>query len=1282
MVDNNADFSSPIGTTVNITADSIRIDQLTNHNSMLDNVQYYWKVAATDNHELQGIFTSGNESFWFNSVNNPPPTPSSLRPLAGGTVHPSDSLKWTAGLDADPFDTTTFVIEISLTSNFSILLSSDTTRSSFVILNRLPNYRLLQDNTILYWRVHGIDQSDVSSGLAGGALQTLTYRSTAPALPVAWSPPNNAIFYPSEQLSWTASIDADAGLEDTLYYVLALSLVSDFSTLLSTDTSVDTFRTIEELDGYSLFPNNAQYYWRMRTVDNHRTQSAWSNGFNFILNKSNQRPPEPVILSPVDTAVADSSSRFVWHRSIDADPGNTVTYSLLIGSDSLLSDTLVQVQNLADTAFTLDSLLHINLRMATLTDDHFYYWAVAAKDNHQALSSFSAIGYFFANLANDTPAVPVSLQPSFGALVFPTEYLRWYAGISDEFRDTSRYIIQMARDSLFTDLLIVGDTVTADTAVRLSSLTHFGALPNEVYLFWRVAAVDQAGLTHGFSADAKIFFSLSNTAPSIPLNPLPSDSSVTVYPSGEFTWTASTDPDHDSIEYEVWISSTPFNDTTDSLSVTARIRGINDSRVVLNTFSIGYEQLRHHDAYYWRVRAYDEHFTSSNWSLLKSFRFASTPPTLVSVVFPQDSTTLKISDSIGWSSSSDADAGPLDSLRYEITVDNEDDFLSPASVDTLVSDTVVTLRDLRGVDSLQNDVYYFWRVRALDVHGAAGDYSGSGLFFFNRTNTRPDQPNTLYPSSSVPILSYRAFQTLRWIGTDPDKDDILSFRVEISRDSTFGTLVLAANGWDTSAIRLSDFAHFAQRLIDDSLYFWRVRAQDQQGVVSGSSLPGRFIYDAVDDQASSPVIVTPAIGGYMVSASSLSWKNSTDADDTLIIYRVSVSSDSLFTRMVAENSAVSKSSDSITSLLLSALSGSDTLTEGHLYYWCVVPYSMTDSGWVAGEPSSTMKFWVGRSAIFYDPRVASLSVVTPTGLTDTANIIRSLGHDLVIAFADSTVTRPVCVEITRIPVQGSLGGAYLELSDSANRAIQKKVIDADRYVLGDKHMVRVGEPVFSIRAFDLDHPDRAATLEKSVLLQFACHDTNQDGYADQTPQGVRIPLSAFSIFRLNEKTGRWEPVSSSRDSSTESQSTPLMKAFRQKQIVSDPRVVRALTPHFSIYTVMAYQQAQKPFEDFKVFPSPFLLSSNGNPVTLQYYLSEEADILIQIYSKTGGLVFEKRIKKGAVGGRANTVPTEIHWNGRNQAGRLVGNGVYIVKVIAKPSSGGEYTSTQYLGVVK
>ena len=74
VVDDNADFSSPIGITLSIISDSVRINQLVNNASMLDNTKYYWKVVAIDNYNLPGQYSDGSASFWYNKTNDTRPS--------------------------------------------------------------------------------------------------------------------------------------------------------------------------------------------------------------------------------------------------------------------------------------------------------------------------------------------------------------------------------------------------------------------------------------------------------------------------------------------------------------------------------------------------------------------------------------------------------------------------------------------------------------------------------------------------------------------------------------------------------------------------------------------------------------------------------------------------------------------------------------------------------------------------------------------------------------------------------------------------------------------------------------------------------------------------------------------------------------------------------------------------------------------------------------------------------------------------------------------------------
>ncbi|MFH0918745.1 MAG: hypothetical protein V1913_00155 [Fibrobacterota bacterium] len=1279
VIDNNADFSSPQGTTINITADSIRLDQVVNFSSLMDNVQYYWRVSAIDNHGAASAFSSSGESFWFNSVNNPPPTPTGLKPVAGSTLFPVDSLLWTLLPDPDPFDTTTYVVVVSANSDFSAIVSTDTTRLGGLRLNRLNGYPFFKDGTSYFWRIYGYDQGHALSGIAGGGNQRFIFRSTAPLLPAATYPADNTILFPSEAIGWNAAMDADAGPNDTLYYVSQVSSQVDFSILLSADTSVDTFRIMEYLSGYPLLTNNGNFHWRVQVLDNHGKASGWSTPGIFILNKVNQAPPSPGVLAPADSEVISGSSLLRWHRAEDPDPGNTVTYKLVISTDSLLRDSVVRVINLTDTAYLLDTLAARNLTGRTLADDRFYYWGVAAVDNHHASSVYSPALRFFVNWVNDTPGVPYALRPTFGTLVFPGEYLRWNCDSTDEFRDTTRYLVQVARDSLFTDLLVSGDTVVTDQQVRISSLPHYASLQSERYLYWRVAAGDGAGQSRGFSASAKIFFSLTNSAPGIPLNLVPADSSVIVYPTGNLTWSAVTDPETDPVYYEVWIKDSPIDTAADSVSMTATLGDLTLPGFVLKDVT-HYRQLQDHRVYFWRVRSRDNHYNNSSWSVQKSFRFVSTPPELVIGLFPLDSIRLRPQDTLSWNPSSDADAGAFDTLRYEITIDDQAGFTSPTLKDTLILRTSIPLRDLKGIDRLKNDVYYYWRIRSLDVHGAAADYSAASLFFFNLTNTRPNPPDSLLPDSSS-LLFRRPFQTLGWRGSDPDVGDTLSYRIEICRDTSFSALALVKNGWRGTSIRIDSFSQYPEHLVSDSLYYWRVRAQDQLTALSDFSRPGRFRYDSLDNRATAPVPVSPFVGGYAIPATPLLWLNSSDAEDTVLHYEVQISSDSAFTFLSAVSVPVPAAAGTTSTALLSALSGADSLRLSGLYFWRVLPFSLVDTGWVAGDTSNVMRFWLGSAGVAGHPLLTSLTVITPVALSDTARIALSPDRDVRIVFSDSTVLRPVCVSITRIPVQGAVA-PYVEVADSTLRVLQGKTITANRFAEGDPHMIPLGEGAFSIRSFYLNQPDSLAQLLKPIRLQMAFHDTNQDGYVDRLFRGVRIPDSTLSLFRLNENSLHWEPVVSLLDMATDTGSALLQKGLRRLASGRPSASVSGFTDHFSVYTVMAYHSVGAPFENFKVFPSPFLLSSTGTPATLQYYLGQDADIEVRIYSRTGGRIWSKSIRRGDPGGIGGNVPNEIKWDGRNEAGRLVGNGMVVVKIQVKPVAGGEIQAMQYLGVVK
>ncbi len=87
------------------------------------------------------------------------------------------------------------------------------------------------------------------------------------------------------------------------------------------------------------------------------------------------------------------------------------------------------------------------------------------------------------------------------------------------------------------------------------------------------------------------------------------------------------------------------------------------------------------------------------------------------------------------------------------------------------------------------------------------------------------------------------------------------------------------------------------------------------------------------------------------------------------------------------------------------------------------------------------------------------------------------------------------------------------------------------------------------------------------------------------------------------------------------------------------------------------------------YPNPF--GGESDVTHIDYYLSDDADVTLQIYDLFGNLVWTKQISAGAPGGMArerSNHPNSVIWDGVNDKGKKVGSGGYIL--IAKAVANG------------
>jgi len=82
---------------------------------------------------------------------------------------------------------------------------------------------------------------------------------------------------------------------------------------------------------------------------------------------------------------------------------------------------------------------------------------------------------------------------------------------------------------------------------------------------------------------------------------------------------------------------------------------------------------------------------------------------------------------------------------------------------------------------------------------------------------------------------------------------------------------------------------------------------------------------------------------------------------------------------------------------------------------------------------------------------------------------------------------------------------------------------------------------------------------------------------------------------------------------------------------------------------------------FRNFPNPFGVPAR--PLTkFIYYLDQDSDVSVRIYTLIGELVWSSSYSASDPQGKRGTHEGDIFWDGRNEKGYKVLNGVYIARI--------------------
>jgi len=204
---------------------------------------------------------------------------------------------------------------------------------------------------------------------------------------------SNAFDCQTDPLSYRFEVYSDAALSNLVAIVPVLASGVDTTAWAVTPALAD----------------DAQYWWRCRSIDTGDHASAWSETGTFFVDLVNHAPTAPLIVSPYAGAtMPDENGYFVWFASEDTDLGDFITgYQLQIAANDAFTNVLVETEVGAQPAAVLAQLKALP-GYGALALNARYFWRVRALDVWDEPSAWSAASFIYGEL-QEPPPEPVAI---------------------------------------------------------------------------------------------------------------------------------------------------------------------------------------------------------------------------------------------------------------------------------------------------------------------------------------------------------------------------------------------------------------------------------------------------------------------------------------------------------------------------------------------------------------------------------------------------------------------------------------------------------------------------------------------------------------------------------------------------------------------------------------------------------------------------------------------------------------------------------------------------------
>ncbi len=826
------------------------------------NTTFWWRVQATNS---TGTASSAYSTpRWFRTMLETPAVPMLFLPASRSMVQPlTPVLRWSSFSSSEWYR-----LQLSTDSYFptTVIDTTGLTDTVFAVTGAAG----LGHNTAYYWRVKGINRLD-SSAFA------LPFNfTTVIATPTLTTPPNQASEYTPANVAFqwlpvsgartyafrlsmdstmSTIVRSDSGLSGTSVMVDSLSVSTRYYWQVSarsdsngvTLSPIWSFTTLITVPGVPLLtspvagatnqPTSITFQWRpslgansyrlqistdsvfgsvlydfpaLAATSHQVTSLAYNTTYFWRVNASNGNGPSAY--SPVRRFTVTVPPPAVPSLTAPTDGQNDVGLPVLLswGQTSGAAHFRVRISSTPDfSTVVYDSLTLDNwVTVSSIAYGATFFWQVTAINAGGSQSS--AVWSFSTRIS--IPAVPVLVMPTNGTINTPTTLTLEWSGATG----ASRYHLQVARDSVFS-ILILSDSLLTAPLCTLSTLDNY------TRFFWRVRAIN-AGGSSTFSQGWSFRTVIGTPVPVFPAVAALHQPHATL-----FRWNRLATP----AGYRLQLSRLP-----DFSALDLDAAGISDT-VYQAPPMVGFTR------YYWRVSA--RSIDGSSTSAYSLSRYYTTVLDTPAVVAPApDVIEQPVTMTVRWRPVHYAET-------YRLELARDEQFTTTAFVDSTALDTARTVGPLDGMTS------YWWRLRAQNPADAS-EYTATRKFITTIATPVPHLP--VNGEQFAPLSP-----TLTWA----DVPGAARYRVQVATDTLMTQIVLDDSLLATPSRSVGPLPRLMK-------HYWRVRAKSADGHSIGAYSPV-WSFRTVPAPPSATTLLAPASGLLDQSRTvQLRWRKASGAD--------------------------------------------------------------------------------------------------------------------------------------------------------------------------------------------------------------------------------------------------------------------------------------------------------------------------------------------------------------------------------------------------------------------